>query len=189
MAMNEREEFLIQEYADGELDDAQRVEAEALLTASAEARAFLAELQSLDLQFAAIADVPLTRDLSAQIVQQVTQESMLDAATSLWGRWLLLTQIIIAAILLWQLWPRLDGWLENGRLAFEMLIADIELPTFAFAELWTGWETAVFKQTDQFIPVINLPPQQWALLIFIVFVIWLAGNRLLFTNNNGGSHG
>ncbi len=189
MAMNEREEFLIQEYADGELDDAQRADAEALLAASAEARAFLAELQSLDMQFAAIADVPLTRDLSVQIERQVAQESMSDIATSLWGRWLLLLQILVAAVLLWQLWPRLNSWLGNGRIAFNALITDIEFPTVAFAELIDGWETAVFEQTDQFIPVINLPPQQWALIILVISVLWLAGNRLLFSNNNGGSHG
>ena len=187
--MNEREEFLIQEYVDGELDDAQRGEVEALLAESAEAQAFLAELRSLNMQFAAVVDVPMPTDLSAQIAQRAQQASVAEAAPSLWGRWLLLVQILVAAILLWQLWPRLNDWLGNGRLAFDSFVADVELPTFAFTELWTGWETAVFEQTDQLVPVINLPPQQWAFIILVVSVLWLAGNRLLFTNHNGGSHG
>ena len=187
--MDERDEFLIQEYVDGELDEAQIADVEALLAKSIEARDFLAALHAFNSQFTLMTDVPMTADLSTPIVQQIETQSLFTQTSTIGLRLLLLAQIAVTAVLMWQQLPRLNDWLANGRFALDTIITDIQLPSFTFAQLWAGWETAVFEQTDQLIPIINLPPQQWALIILVVSVIWLTGNRLLFTNNNGGSHG
>ncbi len=189
--MDERDEFLIQEYVDDELDNAQREQVEAVLAQSAEARAFLAELQTLNETFALLTDLPLATDFSAQIEQQVVQHSLRAQISSRWLQMLLLGQLLVVVVLLGLFWSQMSGWLANGRITLNLLLSNIQLPTFTFGAGIAEWGTAVFQQTDQLLPVLNLAPSQWAFLVLTVLIIWLAGNRLLFTsaNSNGGSHG
>jgi anti-sigma factor RsiW len=179
------DDTILQEYLDGELDEAQRREVEALLAESAAARAQLAEWQALYAAFDGVTDVPLTTDLAGQVVGQIEgQDTAVSAAP--WLRWLLLGQVIAAGVLIWQFLPLLQTWWGYGRIAFTL--PQFQLPAFASWQIVTGWGAALLARLDN-LPAFSLPLNQWLLVIAVVLIIWLAGNRLLFTSQDGGSHG
>lgn len=178
------DETILQEYLDGALDEAQRRELEALLAESAEARAQLGEWQTFYAAFDSVADVPLTKDLAGNVVTQLEQETAVSPAP--WLRWLLAAQVVLAGILIWQFLPLVQSWWGYGRLLWTL--PELKIPSLTLWPVLLGWRTAVLTQINN-LPAINLPLSQWLPVIGIVLIIWLAGNRLLFTSQDGGSHG
>ncbi len=178
------DDTILQEYLDGELDEAQRQEVEALLAESAAARAQLAEWQTLYTAFDGVADVPLTTDLTGQVTTQIERKTAVSPAP--WLRWLLLGQVVVAGILVWQFLPLLETWWGYGRIAFTL--PQFQLPAFTLWQIVTGWGTVLLARLDN-LPTFSLPLGQWLLVLAVVLLIWLAGNRLLFTSQDGGSHG
>ncbi|NKQ36903.1 MAG: hypothetical protein HF973_14995 [Chloroflexi bacterium] len=178
------DETILQEYLDGELDEVQRQEVEALLVESAAAQAQLAEWQALYAAFDEVTDVPLTTDLSGQVTAQIERQTAVSASP--WLRWLLLGQVVVVGILVWQFLPLLQTWWGYGRIAFTL--PQFQLPAFTLWQIVTGWGTMLLARLDN-LPTFSLPLSQWLLVIAVVLIIWLAGNRLLFTSQDGGSHG
>ncbi len=174
--MNEYSEQLLNEYLDDTLNDVQRREAEKLLHASTEARAFLADLQRTFDALAGLDNLPLTHDLSAQLLARIEP----PASSSIWARGVMLAQFVTAAFLLMQLWPTVQGWLMDGMMGARGLVAELNWPPFSL-EIWMAdWETAVMHPFQTSIPSLGLAANQWSLLILLAFAAWVAGNRLLF---------
>ena len=179
------DDTILQEYLDGELDEAQRREVAALLAESAEARAQLAEWQALYAAFTEVADIPLTTDLAGKVVAQL-EGRVTAVSPAPWLRWLLLAQAAVVGLLVWQFLPLLETWWGYGRSAFT--VPQFQLPAFAVWQMMTGWGATLLARLDD-LPTFSLLPSQWFLVLAVVLIIWLAGNRLLFTAQNGGSHG
>jgi len=178
--MNDYNEQLLNEYVDGTADDEQRKEAEILLNQSAEARAFLADLQHTFTLLDELDELPLKTDLSEQIIAHIEA----PAPSPIWTRWILALQFMAAALLLTQLWPSMQAWLMRNTLATTTLFTEFSWPQLSLDALFTGWETAVIQQFQTSIPSLNLATNQWSLLIMLAFAAWLAGNRLLFNNES-----
>ncbi len=178
------DETILQEYLDGALDEAQRREVETLLAESAEARAQLAEWQAFYAAFDEVTDAPLTTDLAGRVTAQIERQTAVSASP--WLRWLLLGQVIAVGALVWQFLPLLETWRGYGRIAFTL--PQFQLPAFTLWQIVTGWGASLLIQLDN-LPTFSLPANQWLLILAVVLIIWLAGNRLLFTAQDGGSHG
>ncbi|HID50904.1 MAG TPA: hypothetical protein EYP41_02560 [Anaerolineae bacterium] len=178
------DETILQEYLDGELDEVQRQEVETLLAKSAAARAQLAEWQALYTAFDGVPDVPLTTDLAGQVTAQIAWQTAVSPTP--WLRWLLLGQVVVVGILVWRFLPLLETWRGDGRIAFTL--PQFQLPAFTLWQIATGWGTMLLARLDN-LPTFSLPLNQWLLVIAVVLIIWLTGNRLLFTSQDGGSHG
>lgn len=172
--MNEYNEQLLNEYLDDTLDDVQRQEAEKLLHDSAAARAFLADLQRTFDALAGLDELPLMHDLSAQLLAKIEPPVL----PPLWTRGLMLAQFVAASFLLMQLWPTVQGWLMDGMIGATVLAAELSWPPFSLAD----WETAVMQQFQTGFPSLGLATNQWSLLIGLAFAAWIAGNRLLFSD-------
>ncbi len=184
--MNEVDEALLNEYIDGTLDRAARQRVEAMVAASPEAAAYLAELELLLADFGEVVDVPIQTDLSAGVLTEIQRASL--AAAPNWLRFLPFFQLMAVMALLVILWTTLEAWLQNGRSTFNNMIANIQIPPLLLADNIRGWGTAVWENTQFAMPTFDLATSQWVLLLTVAIVMWLVGNQLLFTNNDGGFH-
>ncbi|MCP4362459.1 MAG: hypothetical protein GY796_31010 [Chloroflexi bacterium] len=184
--MNELSDERLNEYLDGVLDAAARQDVETQLAESPEAQVRLAELQTLFVAFGDMAEVPLTRDLSGSVLAALHEP--VKPETVRWLRylpWLQLTAVILLILLFW---ATIQGWLLNGRTFLTATLPTAQLPDLMIGETVRMWSTAVWQSAQTAAPQFNLAINQW-LLLTLALVVWLAGNRLLFTNHNGGSHG
>lgn len=184
--MNEVDEALLNEYVDGALDEAGRQRVEKLLANSAEAAAYLAELQALLADFDEVVEVPLQTDVSAGVLREIQQASV--AATPRWLRLLPLLQLVGVGLLLVVLWTTLEGWLQRSRSAFNEMLMTVQMPQLTLVDDFRVWGTAVWENAQFSLPLPDLATSQWLLLLTLAFILWLAGNQLLFTNNDGGFH-
>ena len=191
--MTHIDEFTLNEYVDNALSDKQRADVETHLQQCADCQAELAALEQLFLTLENSVDVPLTVDVAAAVAAQIEQEKAVGSE-----RWsvnsglLLVLESVAAGILLFLLWPTVQEWLMLARSWQDQFAAD-----FAALKLVSWVEiTAVFATPLQAIShqlqstsFSELATLQWGMLLGIALIIWLVGNRLLFTNDSGGSHG
>jgi len=187
LRMNELSDERLNEYLDGVLDAAARQDVAARLAESPTAQARLAELQMLFAAFDDVAEVPLTRDLAASVLAALQEP--LEPETVRWLRYLPLLQLTAVTLLILLFWTTIQGWLLNGRTLLTTTLPTIQLPNLMLGETIRMWSTAVWQLAQTAAPQFNLATNQWLLLLSLALVIWLAGNRLLFSNHNGGSHG
>lgn len=179
--MQEFNEDLLHEYLDGTLDEERRQAVEAHLASSSDARARLAELQALFSSLDALPELPLTRDLSGAVVAAIGRETAVSTSLPRWVWWLLLGQVAIVLLLLGNVWASLLDWLGSGRQLAMSWINSVQLPTLTFFQQFWVEVTAVWQPPNLPNLAIDLPVGQWALLLGLALLLWLAGNRLLFT--------
>ncbi|MFQ5400953.1 MAG: anti-sigma factor family protein [Anaerolineae bacterium] len=172
------DEFQLNEYLDGMLGEADKSAVEAHLAACAECRAVMEELQTLFAMLDEVEEVTLTTDLSARVLADLQPE----VAPVQWLRPLLLAQLLGAAGMLTWLWPTVWGWLRQAGTAVRAITLEVALPQIDVWNRLTAWGTAALHQTQLARPALNLVSWQWAILLTLALVIWLAGNRLLFSN-------
>jgi hypothetical protein len=175
------------------LPETERQTVTAHLETCAVCQAELAELQQLFLALEAVPDLPPTTDLSAAIEAEITHQKAVDSEQFTVNSWpLLILEIIAAGVLLFLLWPTVQEWLLPAFSWQAQFTANMAWPTNISWPDVGGWITAVSRQIQP-ASFIELPAAQWAALIGAALIIWLAGSRLLFTNNpfptNGDSHG
>ena len=191
MLMKEFNEDYLHEYLDGTLDDETRRAVEAHLARSPEARAQLAELQALFASLEALPELPLGTDLSVAVVTAIGQGTATSTTLSagvarplprwVWG--LLLGQVVMAIVLLGRVWSALVDWWGTGQAIATDWLATVQMTLLSWVnEFWVGI-TAVWQQPNLPTFSIDLPAAQWALLFGLALVVWLAGNRLLFTSD------
>ena len=191
MLMKEFNEDYLHEYLDGTLDDETRRAVEAHLARSPEARAQLAELQALFASLEALPELPLGTDLSVAVVTAIGQGTATSTTLSagvarplprwVWG--LLLGQVVMAIVLLGRVWSALVDWWGTGQAIATDWLATVQMSLLGWVnEFWLG-VTAVWQQPNLPTLSIDLPTAQWALLFGLALVVWLAGNRLLFTSD------
>jgi anti-sigma factor RsiW len=177
--MQELEDERLNEYLDGELDEAARAEVEAWLAQSAAARTRLAELKGLFAALTAVTNIPLTTDLTPSVLAAMRRSEV--APASWWLRFLPLAQLAAAAVLVILFWTTLQTWWQHGRSLLLQLLPAVQLPELALGERMVEWVTAVWQNMQITPPQFDLATGQWAILAGLALVVWLLGNRLLFT--------
>ncbi len=181
--MQEFNDDLLHEYLDGTLDDETERAVAAHLARSPEARAQLAELEALFASLEALPELALTTDLSVAVVAEIGRGTAVARPLPRWVWGLLVGQVVAAVVLLGPRWSLLWPWLGTGRAIATDWLASVQLATLAWlGEFWTG-VTAVWQQPNLPTLTFDLPTAQWALLLGLALVVWLAGNRLLFVND------
>ncbi len=179
--MTHLDEFTLNEYLDGMLDAAAQAEAQAHLAVCGDCRAALAELQQLFTALAKVKELPLTADLSAQVLTEIAAEAEPETSAG-WLRPLLLGQLLAAAAMLVWLWPVIGGWLQLAGTAVQTAVSQLQPIQFSLGTWLAGWGTAVLSQLQNARPALDLAANQWSLLLLLALALWLAGNRLLFIN-------
>ena len=192
--MTHIDEFTLNEYADNALSDEQQAEVEAHLHECAACRAELAELQQLFFTLNNVTEAPFTVDVSVAVESQIEQEAVNSEQWSVNSGLLLVFEVVVAGVLLFLLWPTVQEWLMLARGWQGQLAIDFAVPKLvSWAEITATSAGSVRAVFDQFqsTPFVDLATMQWAVLFSVGLIIWLAGNRLLFTSTNesGGSHG
>jgi len=115
------------------------------------------------------------------VVAEIERETAVSPSLPRWLWALLLGQVLTVLLLLGSVWTSLLGWLGNGHDITIDWLATVQLSTLIWLnEFWAG-VTAVWQQPNLPDMTINLPIGQWALLFGLALLVWLAGNRLLFT--------
>ena len=181
--MDKFNEDLLHEYLDGALDEDTRQAVEAHLASSPEAQAQLAELQALFSSLDALPELPLRQDLSARVVAEIGRETAVSKPLPRWLWGLLLGQVLVALLFLGNVWTVLLDWLGTGQAIATDWFASAQLALLNWvSEFWAG-VTGVWHQPNLPTLSIDLPTAQWALLFGLALVIWLAGNRLMFTSD------
>ena len=95
----------------------------------------------------------------------------------------MLGQLLVAALLLGNVWSSLQVWLGSSRAITTDWLATVQLSFLDWLnEFWAG-VTAVWQQPNLPTITFDLPAAQWALLFGLALVVWLAGNRLMFTSD------
>ncbi len=171
--MTHLNESLLNEYLDGALDAAAGAAITDHLAACGECRAALADLQAVFFALSEVAEVELAVDLSARVTAALVPEP------SPWLRPFLLAQIAAGVGMVTWLWPTVQGWLALAATAVRGALTAIQPIQFGLWERILGWETAVLQQIQHARPAFNLAAGQWAWLIGLALIVWLAGNRLL----------
>lgn len=166
--MNEQQEYLLNEYVDGTLSADQQQQVEQWLAESEEARRYLADLQMLFDDLAAVQPQPLARDLTADIMAQV------NLPTSVWLNGWLLAQFVIVVGLFVAAWPLLQSWITPFWSVTSALLT-IETITQAGQQIADGL-TAVFTWPSLTVPQFNLNGQQFIWLLGTAFTVWLISN-------------
>ena len=186
--MSHLDEFLLQEYADQELDEQQRQMVEAHLAACAACQNELAEVQTLFTTIETLPEEALTVDLSERVVAEIGQQVF-------WRRWsnpILMLQIAIFFVMVLILWPTIQNVLQTSNQAVQSTLA--AWSTLQILSIGDGFSrvTAVWEQIEMSRPIITLSNTLWYSLLAGALLLWLAGNRLIFSdtpNNQGGQHG
>lgn len=176
--MDEKTELLLNEYLDGMLSEVEQREVESLLAESAEARAYLAELEQLFGTLTDLESVPLARDLTAEVMTQIELPT-----ASLWSNWWLIAQVAGTAVLLLFAWPILQMGLAEITASFSPATTSVSL-TF-ITDFWQqvrGWSTAV--STPAPLPTFELSPVQLSLILGSAVLLWLLTNGYLLTNES-----
>ncbi|MCP4419055.1 MAG: hypothetical protein GY805_20760, partial [Chloroflexi bacterium] len=172
---------MLQEYLDGTLDEARRQAVEAHLANSSEARSQLAQLEGLFASLDALEELPLLTDLSLGVVEQIRQETAVATSLPRWLWGVLLGQVAVALLLFGNRWLLLLDGLANGRQLTVDWFSTVQITILTFLEqLWANLTSLLQAPTLPNL-TIDLPIGQWALLFSLALLIWLAGNRLLFT--------
>jgi anti-sigma factor RsiW len=173
------DEHKLNEYLDGMLATAEIQVVETHLETCIACRQSLADLQTLFLALDEVRDVAYTADLSSKVLAELNPTE--EKAT--WLQPLLFVQVVaVFGMLIW-LWPTFQSWLGQGESALRLLLAGFEPIRVNVWEQALSWGTAVWQQIQLASPTINLAAGQWAWLIGLALIAWLAGNRLLFTND------
>jgi anti-sigma factor RsiW len=197
--MNHIDELTLNEYLDDALPETERQAVEAHLAKCAVCQAELSDLQQLFFALDNVTDAPLSTNLSvaveAQIKEAVNSEkfSVNNEQFSVNSWPLLIFELVAAGVLLFLLWPTVQEWLMLARSWQTQLVANVTwAQPISWAEIAASTSSvqAVFD-SFQTVPLIDLATMQWAILLGAALIIWLVGNRLLFTSprQNGGSHG
>ena len=179
--MKQFDELTLNEYLDGTLDAATRQQVEQWLAESAEAQAMLADLQHTFTALAALDDLPLTRDLAAAVVAQIETEE--TAVTPAWMYLLLGGQLLAIMGMIIAIWPDIQIRLNSSRTILLTLMTQVSWPEFAIGSRLAAWGTAAWEQLQFNPPTLDLAAGQWGLLLSLAFLAWLAGNRLLFSED------
>jgi len=188
------DEFTLNEYVDNAMSDEQRAEVEAHLNKCADCQAELAELQQLFFALDNVTEAPFTVDVSVAVKSQIEQEAVNSKQWSVNSGLLLVFEIVAAGVLLFFLWPTVQEWLILARGWQGQFAVDFALPklvTWTEITSTSASSVQVIFNHFQSTPSVDLATMQWAVLLSVGLIIWLAGNRLLFTSTNesGGSHG
>jgi predicted anti-sigma-YlaC factor YlaD len=194
--MTHIDEFTLNEYADNAMADEQRAEVEAHLQECADCQAVFAELQQLFFALDSAIEAPFTVDVSAVLEAQIEQEVVKSEKWSVKSGLLLVFEIVAAGVLLFLLWPTVQEWMQlaqRWQTQFAFNVTWPELVSWTeinrqITAVSTDSIQAVFDQI-QATSIIDLAAMQWVVLIGVALIIRLAGNRLIFTNDSGGSHG
>ncbi|MFZ1401315.1 MAG: zf-HC2 domain-containing protein [Candidatus Promineifilaceae bacterium] len=181
--MKEFNDDLLQEYLDGTLDDATRQAVEGHLARSPQARAQLAELETLFANLEALPELPLGTDLSVAVVAEIGRGTAVSKPLPRWLWGLLLGQVAVAVVLLGNVWSSLVGWWGTSQAIATDWLATAQLAMLNGLDAFWAGVTAVWPQPNLPNLAFDLPAAQWALLFGLALVVWLAGNRLLFVHD------
>lgn len=180
--MNQFNESILNEYLDGTLDESTHQQVEQWLAESEAARNMLADLQLAFSALSNLDDVPLTNDLASLIMAEI--EGVETAVFPTWVRWLASIQLVAAVGLVVAYWPSWQQQFSASREIIYSLIININWPQIAIGEQIMDWGTAVWQQLQFNPPILNLATSQWSLLLVLAFLAWLAGARLLFSEES-----
>ncbi|RMG98952.1 MAG: hypothetical protein D6706_06400 [Chloroflexi bacterium] len=171
----------INEYLDGELDAATRLDVERHLAACVVCRQTMNELQTVFNMLDALPEISPSTDLTSRVLNELAPQPIP-------GWWLLLAgQAFAAALLLRVLWPAVQTAVNLGMPYLKPLFTFTwpSLSPDLLFQLVREWVTAVSLYLEQFAvtpPSFSLPPTQWGFLVLTAFVVWLAGNHILLQN-------
>lgn len=193
--MHPREETL-HDYVDGLLAPEAAAAVAAHVASCAACRSEVATVEALAAALATVEEVPLGRDLSADVRRRIAAEGagMADAGR----RWLTLIwslQGVVAVALLVVLWPAIAGWWTATN---RVVAADAVAWQSRLVASLANWEAQLtgFVSAWQAPPaLVEIPPDQLLLFLGLIVAVWLAGNGVLLRapgsdrRLNGGSHG
>jgi anti-sigma factor RsiW len=181
--MNHLNEFQLNEYLDDRLDTAEQAMVEAHLAECAACQEALAELQAVFLALDEVDEIALPIDLSTQVLAEWRQQTA--AEPSAWLRPLLVLQFVGAIGMAIWLWPVIGEWLMRLETAVTDTLSTLQPIQINIWQQVVAWGTAVTQQLQIAQPTIDLATSQWALLIGLALIAWLAGNKLILNNESG----
>jgi len=199
--MKHLDESQLNQYLDGVLTETECSLVETHLAVCGRCRQEMDELQAVFTTLGRMDEVALTVDLVPRVLGKIEEVAVVEKDRQFdyaWIRPLLAVQVVVALVMAFWLWPSIHSWWTDivppivefsGRLQFS--------PT----PVWEGAIarlTAISEQISATRPMIELAAVHWGWLLGLALLAWLAGTRLLFTNQfngqkngriNGGQHG
>lgn len=185
--MKHIDESMINEFLDDELPADKQHALQAHLERCPVCRQRLGELRELFATLDAVTDVTLATDLSPRILARIHQQT---ASMSAWFRLALAAQASATLLLLLGIWPSLERWLDQAARAIAQTPIRQPFPEQLLWEQLLEQASQALTSIQDATPTLEIATGQWGLLLAVAFLVWLLGNRLLFTaNSNGDTHG
>ncbi|MFZ0544880.1 MAG: zf-HC2 domain-containing protein [Candidatus Promineifilaceae bacterium] len=178
--MNHIDDYLLNEYLDGQLDAATRMRVGEHLAVCEDCQVRLAEEQALFASLAQMPDVPLTVDLSRQVVARLSAEFK-PRPIPRWAIPVVALQVLTAVVLFVWLWPSIQPVLETAGQALPQNIEQI-LPDLSLSQAVDPLASGAEWLSDlgrALTPDSSLPILEGFLIIGLAFILWLAGSGLL----------
>ena len=166
------DEFVLNEYADGVLTEAETQAVERHIADCPDCQTRLAELQNLFAALEMVEEVSLTADLSQKVLADIQPRS------SRWSRWVIGAQAVMALILSISLWPTVEAWLVTAPVLAEQTANWWGQIAQSWADIM-AWGTTIWQPSETTTYSLNLPAEQWLWLIGLALLLWLVGNILL----------
>lgn len=185
--MNHIDESLLNEYLDEALPEDQ---SRAISAHLANCQTCMHALNELKLVFSAldeVADIPLTTDLTPEVMAKLGQRHT-SMSTRL--RLAVVVQAVATLTMVIWLWPLIRLWLDRMGQQFVEMSAWFQSLQSLNLEQASTQVYAWFDWLREAGPKIDVTTGQWIALLTIALIAWLAGNGFLMTPSlNGGTDG
>lgn len=178
--MTHIDEFTLQEYAEDALDDEQRQAVAAHLATCATCQQQVTEMHQLFAAFAALPDEPMTADLAEQVVTALPS----DATKERFSNLILIVQLLLLIVMMAVLWPVLQTAVQTVDQLLSSNLTIWQTPQLPNGVTLFEQASAAVAQIQRWSPAFNLTTAQWTALFTTTLIIWLAGNRLIFTEQS-----
>ena len=178
--MTHIDEFTLQEYAEDALDDEQRQAVAAHLATCATCQQQVTEMHQLFAAFTALPDEPMTADLAEQVVMALPS----DATKQRWGNLILMVQLLLLVVMMAVLWPMLQTAVQTMAQLLTSTLNIWQTPQLPNGRALLEQASTAIAQIQRWSPAFNLTTAQWTALFTTTLIVWLAGNRLIFTEQS-----
>lgn len=189
--LNHLDEQTLTDYVEDALAPAQREAAEAHLLLCDECAAQVAAFQELFSALSALPPLTLERDLAPAVMAAI-QPAPMPIYQGQGLRWVIVAQVVVAALLLGALWQWLQPSLPTIEMATQQWWASLDMTPFLI-QVQLAWDTVIAPlrqlQLPTFSDLTGIPALSWttaAAVLLIAAMGWIVGNRWLLAPQSMG---
>jgi hypothetical protein len=170
----------LNEYLDNILDPSSRTAVDQHLEGCADCRRRADDMRLVFQALDSIQDIAISSDLATGVMAQIREKEP-ASRIPFWLAALIFVQVLVIVLMAIILWPSAGNWLiQAGQNVPEALnVLPVENILNQPAELFGTLTSTIVEAVGSVQSPLFLSAGQWALMITLALIIWLAGNSVL----------